>query len=289
MVTGRVEMSEINNPMSSKLEERHDTNQIFIQVIYTILYHARIADYTFEVLDADAWENKRTTNFRLSTKSIHYWGKVNVLRCATQICLRWPPSSQCILRPVVRLLVWGAVAPSLCCALVAIGLALGAKQWECVAVTFVFGCMMAFGLSWIAVPWMFPAEINTHRMRIAGSGIATATNWITNYAVVLITPIGVANIAWRYYILYAALNAAFVPVVQFFYVETARKSLEDIDHLFEGQSPDLPTPNSDSGHKEDEKSIVAHVNEARGWTMTFSVLGTSVVIRMRVSRVRTWL
>lgn len=162
-----------------------------------------------------------------------------------------------------KMMVWGAVAQSLCYALVAIGLALGGKQWECVAVTFVFGFMTAFGLSWIAVPWMYPAEINTQRMRIAGSGIATATNWITNYAVVLITPIGIANIAWRYYILYAALNAAFVPVVQFFYVETARKRLEDIDRLFEGQSTDLPTPNnSDSGHEEDEKSTVAHINEA---------------------------
>lgn len=161
-----------------------------------------------------------------------------------------------------KMMLWGAVAQSLCYTFVAIGLALGGKQRECVAVTFVFSFMTAFGLSWIAVPWMYPAEINTQRMRIAGSGIATATNWITNYAVVLITPIGIANIAWRYYILYAVLNAAFVPVVQFFYVETARKSLEDIDRLFEGQSSDLPTFNSDSVREEPKEVSVAHVNDA---------------------------
>lgn len=122
--------------------------------------------------------------------------------------------------------------------------------------------MTAFGLSCIAVPWMYPAEINTQRMRIAGSGIATATNWITNYAVVLITPIGIANIAWKYYIVYAVLKAAFVPVVQIFYVETARKSMEDIDRLFEGQSSDLPTLDSDSVREEDKGVSVAHVNDA---------------------------
>lgn len=82
-----------------------------------------------------------------------------------------------------KMMLCGAVAQSLCYALVAIGFALGGNQWKCVAVTFVLGFMTAFGLSWIVVPWMYPAEINTQRMRIAGSGIATATNWITNYAV----------------------------------------------------------------------------------------------------------
>lgn len=163
-----------------------------------------------------------------------------------------------------KMMFWGAIGQSLCYAFVAIGLALGGKQWEAVAVTFVFGFMTAFGLSWIAVPWMYPAEINTQRMRIAGAGIATATNWITNYAVVLITPIGIANIGWRYYILYAVLNASFVPIVQLFYVETAGKSLEDIDRLFEGDSTDTPASNSGSGYDEDKDLSIAHVDDARG-------------------------
>lgn len=161
-----------------------------------------------------------------------------------------------------RLMFWGAIAQSLCYSLVALGLALGGKQWECIAVTFVFGFMTAFSLSWIAVPWMYPAEVNTQRMRIAGAGIATATNWISNYAVVLITPIGINNLGWKYYILYAVLNAAFVPIVQFFYVETAGLSLEDIDRLFEGLSSDLPANSSALGQEGDKEVSVAHINDA---------------------------
>lgn len=47
------------------------------------------------------------------------------------------------------------------------------------------------------------------------------------------TPVGIANISWKYYILYAVLNFAFVPIVQVFYEETAKLSLEQIDELFE--------------------------------------------------------
>jgi hypothetical protein len=48
-----------------------------------------------------------------------------------------------------------------------------------------------------------------------------------------VTPVGISNIQWRYYLIYAVLNAAFVVVVQLFYVETAKLSLEGIDNLFE--------------------------------------------------------
>lgn len=132
-----------------------------------------------------------------------------------------------------RIMAWGAAAQSLCFCLVTIGLALSSRSWSAVAVAFVFGYITVFGLSWIAVPWMYPAEVNTQRMRIAGAGAATATNWINNYVVVLITPLGIANLQWRYYLIYAVLNAVFVVIVSIFYVETARFTLEEIDEVFE--------------------------------------------------------
>ncbi|KAK9427035.1 hexose carrier protein [Lipomyces doorenjongii] len=131
------------------------------------------------------------------------------------------------------LMLWGALVQAICFALVAGGLGNGSREWGCVAIAFVFGYYTTFGLTWIAVPWMYPAEVNTQQWRNRGAGIATATNWICNYAVVLVTPVGINNIAWEYYIVYAALNLAFVPVVHFFYEETARLSLEQIDALFE--------------------------------------------------------
>lgn len=116
----------------------------------------------------------------------------------------------------VPLMFWGALAQGLCFVFVAVGLSQGSFEWSAVAVAGVFAYFTAFGTTWIAVPWMYPAEVNTQRMRIFGAGIATATNWICNYAVVLVTPLAVQNIKWRYYIIYAVLNFAFAPIVKLF-------------------------------------------------------------------------
>ena len=42
----------------------------------------------------------------------------------------------------------------------------------------------------------------------------------------------IQNLQWRLYIIWAVLNASFVPITYFFYPETARRSLEDMDDVF---------------------------------------------------------
>jgi hypothetical protein len=44
--------------------------------------------------------------------------------------------------------------------------------------------------------------------------------------------IAIANIAWRFYIIFAVLNFTWAPIVYFFYVETANLSLEEVDLMF---------------------------------------------------------
>ena len=43
---------------------------------------------------------------------------------------------------------------------------------------------------------------------------------------------GIQNIGWRFYIIFAVLNAAFIPFILLFYVETAGLSLDEIDRVF---------------------------------------------------------
>ncbi|RMX88421.1 hypothetical protein D0869_01648, partial [Hortaea werneckii] len=144
------------------------------------------------------------------------------------------------------LMFWGALAQCICFVWVATGLSQDSDPWRSVAVTGVFLFFTSFGMTWIAVPWMYPAEVNTQRMRIAGAGIATATNWICNYAVVLVTPVALESISWRYYVVYAVLNVCFIPIVKFLYVETRGRSLEQIDALFEGPVAGVDALTSDS-------------------------------------------
>jgi len=72
-------------------------------------------------------------------------------------------------------------------------------------------------------------------MRTKGASLAMATNWIMNYMVAEVTPSGIANLGWKFWIIWAVLCASFVPITFFFYPETANRSLEDIDRFFESK------------------------------------------------------
>ena len=69
-------------------------------------------------------------------------------------------------------------------------------------------------------------------MRTKGAALGTATNWIVNFMVVEITPIGIQSLQWRFYIIWTVFNFSFVPIVYLFYPETSDRTLEDIDRFF---------------------------------------------------------
>ncbi|KAK0103750.1 hypothetical protein ONS95_005756 [Cadophora gregata] len=106
-------------------------------------------------------------------------------------------------------------------------------QYGAVAVTFFFVFFASFGMGVLGVPWLYPTEINALEMRTKGASLAMATNWIMNYMVAEVTPSGIANLSWRFWIIWAAICFSFIPITYFFYPETANRSLEDIDRFFE--------------------------------------------------------
>ncbi|OQE01887.1 hypothetical protein PENSOL_c003G01894 [Penicillium solitum] len=91
--------------------------------------------------------------------------------------------------------------------------------------------LMMFGAT------VYPTEINSLTMRTKGAALGAATNWIFNFMVVEITPIGIQNLGWRFYIIWIVLNAVMVPTVYLFYPETAGRTLEDIDDYYRGNPP----------------------------------------------------
>jgi len=52
--------------------------------------------------------------------------------------------------------------------------------------------------------------------------------------IVQITPPSIQNIGWRTYIIFALLNAFWVPIIYLFFPETKGLELEDVDRLFAG-------------------------------------------------------
>ncbi|OAP60229.1 hypothetical protein AYL99_05231 [Fonsecaea erecta] len=105
------------------------------------------------------------------------------------------------------------------------------------SVAFFFLYYVFFGIGMQGVPWLYPTEINSLPMRTKGAALGTATNWIFNFMVVEITPIGIQNLQWKFYIIWTILNASFVPLMYLFFPETADRSLEDIDDYYRTNPP----------------------------------------------------
>lgn len=106
------------------------------------------------------------------------------------------------------------------------------KEVASASIAFFFLYYVFFGAGFQGIPWLLPVELNSLSMRTKGAALGTATNWAINFLVVEITPIGVQNLRWRFYIIWTVMNLLFVPTIYFFYPETANRQLEDMDMYF---------------------------------------------------------
>ncbi|KAJ5596530.1 hypothetical protein N7450_002988 [Penicillium hetheringtonii] len=136
-------------------------------------------------------------------------------------------------------------------------------QWGIVAVSFLFFYYAAFGCTWGMVPWVYQAEINSLSMRSVEAAAATATNWLAGFICTQFTPTGIANIGYRFYIIFAVFNLTFIFVCYFLYPETAYRTLEDLDVYFDRDS-NHPTiiPIHDKVSKQSKRPLEAIEAEA---------------------------
>lgn len=141
-----------------------------------------------------------------------------------------------------RLMIYGAIGQCCCWLLITVLLNSASKavlgstyqqQLTKAAVLFFFLFNVFFGASWQGVSWLYPTEINSTQNRISGMSYGVATNWLINFGVVFVTPFGIARLGSQFYLIWTVLNACMVPVLYLFFPETAGRSLEDIDGMFE--------------------------------------------------------
>ncbi|KZV76507.1 general substrate transporter [Peniophora sp. CONT] len=131
------------------------------------------------------------------------------------------------------LLMISAAGQSLCFIIASILLSVGTLSTAYGATAMVFIFQIFLGIGYLPIPWLYPAEIATTRIRARSSAISSFFNWMCVFAVVEMTPPAIANIDWRVFIIFAVTNALWVPLVYCFFPETQTLELEDIDHIFE--------------------------------------------------------
>ncbi|KAL4930411.1 sugar porter family MFS transporter [Aspergillus undulatus] len=100
-----------------------------------------------------------------------------------------------------------------------------------IACTYLF--VASYAPTWEPVSWIYPPELFPLRLRGKAVGVTTASNWIFNFALSYFVPPAFENIKWKVYILFGVFCAAMTLHVFFFFPETAGKTLEDVDAMFQ--------------------------------------------------------
>lgn len=99
-------------------------------------------------------------------------------------------------------------------------------------IAFIFVFIIGYATSWGVIAWVYPAELFPMPIRSKAISITTASNWLFNYLISLLSPILMQQLNWGLYIILASFSIIMVLSVYFYYPETCGYSLEEIDANF---------------------------------------------------------
>ncbi|KAF8530389.1 permease of the major facilitator superfamily [Hysterangium stoloniferum] len=127
-----------------------------------------------------------------------------------------------------------------------------------VAMVYLFEITYSF--TWGPIFWIYLAEIFPPRLRQTSMAIGTAMTWLINYAVAKATPIALAQIGWKFWIIIGFFNCLGFTV--YFLPETRGASLEDMVVLFGvvNAPPSVEPKNDEELSRDIEESIIKHPN-----------------------------
>lgn len=123
---------------------------------------------------------------------------------------------------------------AMCMAALAVTTSFGAnnKPASIVSVVFIFLFNMFYPIGFLGGNFLYCTEVAPMRLRVAMASFSTANHWLWNFVVVMVTPVALDTIGYRYYILYAVLSACIPVIVYFFYPETMNRNLELLSLVF---------------------------------------------------------
>jgi MFS family permease len=127
-----------------------------------------------------------------------------------------------------KLLLIGTVGVFLC--LSGIGYIFYIHEHLNLLIWLLIGFIASFAISQGAVVWVYISEVFPNRMRARGQSLGSSSHWISNAIISLIFPIMREKSGSLPFFFFAAMMAVDFCLVLFYYPETARVSLEDMQH-----------------------------------------------------------
>jgi MFS family permease len=107
----------------------------------------------------------------------------------------------------------------------------GAPAKALIACTYLF--VAAYAPTWGPVSWIYPPELYPLRIRGKAVAFSTSGNWAFNTALGLFVPVAFENIRYLTYIIFGIFCTAMFIHVFFLFPETAGKTLEETQAMFE--------------------------------------------------------
>jgi sugar porter (SP) family MFS transporter len=141
------------------------------------------------------------------------------------------------------ILIWGAAGMVVCQFIVAIAGTVDGDNPATVRAEIAFICLYIFffATTWGPAAWVVIGEIFPLPIRSRGVGLATASNWLWNCIIAVITPYMVGedkgNLGAKVFFIWGSLCAICFVYAYFLVPETKGLTLEQVDRMFEESTP----------------------------------------------------
>ncbi|KFY96548.1 hypothetical protein V500_02411 [Pseudogymnoascus sp. VKM F-4518 (FW-2643)] len=133
-------------------------------------------------------------------------------------------------------------------------------------VMIVFACLFicGFASTWGPMVWAVNSEMFPYRYRANAMALATASNWIWNFLLAFFTPFITGAIDFSYGYVFAGCNLAAAAIVYFFLIESATRTIEEVDTMYMIHVPPLKSSKWTSEMIERELAGSDNLHLARG-------------------------
>jgi SP family sugar:H+ symporter-like MFS transporter len=141
------------------------------------------------------------------------------------------------------ILIWGAAGMVVCQFIVAIAGTVDGDNPNTVRAEIAFICIYIFffATTWGPAAWVVIGEIFPLPIRSRGVGLSTASNWLWNCIIAVITPYMVGedkgNLGAKVFFIWGSLCAVCFVYAYFLVPETKGLTLEQVDRMFEETTP----------------------------------------------------
>ncbi|RMX86196.1 hypothetical protein D0869_03264 [Hortaea werneckii] len=113
----------------------------------------------------------------------------------------------------------------------------GSRPASVASITFIYLFGSIFALAFTSMQPIYPGEVLSNDMRAKGMGVFQLTSGCAGFVNTFAAPVALNNIGYWFYVFFVFWDLFEFVFIYFFYVETSKRTLEELDAIFEAPNP----------------------------------------------------